>query len=133
MSRPTELGSVKIGSYIIIDNEPCRIVEYDTSKTGKHGHAKARVVAIGVFDGLKRSYLSPVSSMIEIPMIEKKSGQVISITGDSLQIMDLETFETLETPFPKEEEVANQIIQGVEVEYWRVLGRIKITRVKGRS
>jgi translation initiation factor 5A len=133
LSRPTELGSVKIGSYIIIDNEPCRIVEYDTSKTGKHGHAKARVVAIGVFDGLKRSYLSPVSSMIEIPMIEKKSGQVISITGDSLQIMDLETFETLETPFPKEEEVANQIIQGVEVEYWRVLGRIKITRVKGRS
>lgn len=133
MSRPTELGSVKIGSYIIIDNEPCRIVEYDTSKTGKHGHAKARVVAIGVFDGLKRSYLSPVSSMIEIPMIEKKSGQVISITGDSLQIMDLETFETLETPFPKEEAVANQITQGVEVEYWRVLGRIKITRVKGRS
>lgn len=133
MSRPTDLGSVKIGSYIIIDNEPCRIVEYDTSKTGKHGHAKARVVAIGVFDGLKRSYLSPVSSMIEIPMIEKKSGQVISITGDSLQIMDLETFETLETPFPKDQEVANQIIQGVEVEYWRVLGRIKITRVKGRS
>jgi translation initiation factor 5A len=133
LSRPTDLGSVKIGSYIIIDNEPCRIVEYDTSKTGKHGHAKARIVAIGVFDGLKRSYLSPVSSMIEIPMIEKKSGQVISISGDSLQIMDLETFETLETPFPKDQEVANQIIQGVEVEYWRVLGRIKITRVKGRS
>lgn len=133
MSRPTDLGSVKIGSYIIIDNEPCRIVEYDTSKTGKHGHAKARIVAIGVFDGLKRSYLSPVSSMIEIPMIEKKSGQVISITGDSLQIMDMETFETLETPFPKEEGVVNQITQGVEVEYWRVLGRIKITRVKGRS
>jgi translation initiation factor 5A len=133
LSRPTDLGSVKIGSYIIIDNEPCRIVEYDTSKTGKHGHAKARIVAIGVFDGLKRSYLSPVSSMIEIPMIEKKSGQVISITGDSLQIMDMETFETLETPFPKEEGVANQITQGVEVEYWRVLGRIKITRVKGRS
>jgi translation initiation factor 5A len=133
LSRPTDLGSVKIGSYIIIDNEPCRIVEYDTSKTGKHGHAKARIVAIGVFDGLKRSYLSPVSSMIEIPMIEKKSGQVISITGDSLQIMDMETFETLETPFPKEEGVVNQITQGVEVEYWRVLGRIKITRVKGRS
>ncbi len=133
MSRPTDLGSVKIGSYIIIDNEPCRIVEYDTSKTGKHGHAKARVVAIGVFDGLKRSIVSPVSSMIEIPMIEKKGGQVISITGDSLQIMDMETFETLETPFPKEKDVANQIIQGVEVEYWRVLGRIKITRVKGRS
>jgi translation initiation factor 5A len=133
LSRPTDLASVKEGSYIIIDNEPCRIVEYDKSKTGKHGSAKARVVAIGVFDGVKRSIVSPVSSMIEIPMIEKKSGQVISISGDLLQIMDLETFKTLETPFPKEEEVTNQIIQGVEVEYWRVLGRIKITRVKGKS
>jgi len=133
LSRPADLSSLKIGSYIIIDGEPCKIVEYDKSKTGKHGSAKARIVAIGVFDGSKKSLLSPVASMVEVPLIEKKSGQIISITGDILQIMDLETFETFELPFPKEDEVAKLITQGAEVEYWKVLGKSKIMRVKGKS
>ena len=38
-----DLGSLKVGSYIVIDGEPCRIVSYDHSKPGKHGSAKARV------------------------------------------------------------------------------------------
>jgi translation initiation factor 5A len=133
LSRPADLGSLKEGSYIVIDGEPCRIVEYDKSKTGKHGSAKARIVAIGVFDGVKKSLVSPVASMVEVPLIEKRSGQIISISGDILQIMDLETFETFELPFPKEEEVAKLISQGAEVEYWRVLGKSKIMRVKGKS
>jgi translation initiation factor 5A len=133
LSRPADLSSLKIGSYIIIDGEPCKIVEYDKSKTGKHGSAKARIVAIGVFDSSKKSLLSPVASMVEVPLIEKKSGQVISITGNILQIMDLETFETFELPFPKEDEVAKLISQGTEVEYWNVLGKSKIMRVKGKS
>jgi translation initiation factor 5A len=133
LSRPADLSSLKIGSYIIIDGEPCKIVEYDKSKTGKHGSAKARIVAIGVFDGSKKSLLSPVASMVEVPLIEKKSGQIISITGNVLQIMDLETFETFELPFPKEDEVARSVSQGAEVEYWRVLGKSKIMRVKGKS
>ena len=78
MSKPADLGSVKIGSYIILEGEACRIVEYDKSKPGKHGSAKARVVAIGVFDNVKRSHVSPVSANIDIPIIEKKTGQVIS-------------------------------------------------------
>ena len=133
LSRPTDLGSLKEGSYIIIDGEPCRIVEYDKSKTGKHGSAKARIVAMGVFDSVKRSLVSPVASMVEVPMIEKRNGQIISISGDILQIMDLENFETFELPFPKEDEVVKLVAQGAEVEYWRVLGKTKIMRVKGRS
>lgn len=133
LSRPTDLGSLKEGSYIIIDGEPCRIVEYDKSKTGKHGSAKARIVAMGVFDSVKRSLVSPVASMVEVPMIEKRNGQIISISGDILQIMDLENFETFELSFPKEDEVAKLVAQGAEVEYWRVLGKTKIMRVKGRS
>ncbi|MEM0030267.1 MAG: hypothetical protein QW572_07715 [Candidatus Nitrosocaldus sp.] len=34
MSKPVDLGSVKEGSYIIIDGEPCRIVSYEKSKPG---------------------------------------------------------------------------------------------------
>lgn len=125
-----DLGSLKVGSYIIIDNEPCRIVSYDHSKPGKHGSAKARVAAMGVFDGSKHSLVSPVSANVEVPLINKKNGQVISISGDTLQIMDLETFEVFDTS-SVEEEIRNKIRQGGEVEYWQVLDRVKIVRVKG--
>jgi translation initiation factor 5A len=125
-----DLGSLKVGSYIIIDNEPCRIVSYDHSKPGKHGSAKARVAAMGVFDGSKHSLVSPVSANVEVPLINKRSGQVISISGNTLQIMDLETFEVFETS-SVEEEVRDKIRQGGEVEYWQVLDKVKIVRAKG--
>jgi len=129
MSKPMDLGSLKVGSYIIIDNEPCRIVSYDHSKPGKHGSAKARVSAMGVFDGSKHSMVSPVSANVEVPLIDKRSGQVVSITGTSLQIMDLETFEVFETS-SIEEDIRDKIVQGGEIEYWKVLDRVKIVRAK---
>jgi translation initiation factor 5A len=67
---------------------------------------------------------------VEVPLINKRSGQVISISGPTLQIMDLETFEVFETS-AVEEEIKNKIRQGGEVEYWQVLERVKIVRVKG--
>lgn len=125
-----DLGSLKVGSYIIIDGEPCRIVSYDHSKPGKHGSAKARVAAMGVFDGSRHSLVSPVSASVDVPLIDKRNGQVISIAGQALQIMDLETFEVFETS-AVEDEIRDKINQGGEVEYWKVLERVKIVRVKG--
>jgi translation initiation factor 5A len=130
LSRPMDLGSLKVGSYIMIDGEPCRIVSYDHSKPGKHGSAKARVAAIGVFDGSRHSLVSPVSANIEVPLIDKRNGQVISISDQLLQIMDLETFEVFETS-SVEDEIRDKVRQGGEVEYWKVMERIKIARVKG--
>ncbi|RLE80455.1 MAG: translation initiation factor IF-5A, partial [Thermoprotei archaeon] len=54
-TRPVEAGGIKTGSFIVIDGEPCRVVEVEKSKPGKHGSAKARIVAIGLFDNVKRS------------------------------------------------------------------------------
>ncbi len=130
MSKPVDLGSVKEGSYVIIDGEPCRIVEYDKSKPGKHGAAKARIVGIGIFDNVKRSLVSPVSTNVEVPLIEKKSGQIVSVSPANAQLMDLETFETFDVSFPPDEEIKSKTVPGVEVEYWKVLGRTKIVRVK---
>jgi translation initiation factor 5A len=124
-----DLGSLKVGSYIIIDSEPCRIVSYDHSKPGKHGSAKARVSAISVFDGSKHNMVAPVSANVDVPLIDKRSGQIISVSGNTLQIMDLDTFEMFETS-SMEEDVRDKVSQGAEVEYWKVLDRVKIVRVK---
>ena len=131
MSKPADLGSVKTGSYIVIDGEPCRIVDYDKSKPGKHGSAKARVVGVGIFDNVKRSIVSPVSSTIEIPLIEKRSAQIISLSPTIMQIMDLENYEINDIDLPEDEEIKNKLGAGKEVEFWRVLGKQKVVRVKG--
>ncbi len=131
MSKPMELGALKVGSYVIVDDAPCRIVSYTKSKPGKHGSAKARVVAIGVFDEAKRSFVKPVSAQVEVPLIEKRGGQVIALLPAAVQVMDLETYEMLEAPIPEEKELKSKLASGVEVEYWRILGKIKIMRTKG--
>ena len=135
MSKPADLGSLKIGSYILLpvsdqpDGEACRITEYDTSKPGKHGAAKARIVGVGVFDNQKRPHVGPVSMQVHIPLIDKRGGQIISITGDQVQIMDSETFETIDVQMI-DEEVQGKLEQGQMVEYWNVMGRTKIMRIK---
>ncbi len=134
MSKPAELGSVKVGSYIIIDGEPCKVVDFEHFKPGKHGSAKVRLMAISVWTGNKKSYVNPAQSRIDVPMIDKRSGQITSVMGDSVQVMDLETFEVFESPMPNAEDMAElggQLAPGGEVEYWDILGRKKIMRVKG--
>ena len=135
MSKPADLGSLKIGSYILLPvgdqatGEPCRISEYDTSKPGKHGAAKARIVGVGVFDGQKRPHVGPVSMQVHVPLIDKRTGQIISMTGDVTQIMDSETFETIDVTLV-DEEVQGKLDNGQNVEYWKVMDRTKIMRIK---
>ncbi|QQG48372.1 MAG: translation initiation factor IF-5A [archaeon] len=135
-TRPADLGSVKEGSYIVIDGEPCKVVSREHFKPGKHGSAKVRLVAISIFTGSKKSYVSPAESRVDIPMIDKRSGQVTSVLNNSVQLMDLETFEVFETPKPVGEEMTElggNLSAGMEVEYWQMMGRNKIMRVKGGS
>lgn len=131
MSKPVDVGSLKIGHYVVVDGEPCKIVEYEKSKPGKHGAAKARIVAISALTGQKKNVISPVDGKIEVPMIDKKTAQVISISGNVLQLMDMESYQTFETDMPEDEELRGKLASGLEVEYWNMLGKNKIVRVKG--
>jgi translation initiation factor 5A precursor (eIF-5A) len=125
------LGDLKKGSYIVIDGEPCRIVDYSTAKTGKHGSAKAHVVAIGVFSGQKKTLVAPVDTRVQIPIIEKRVAQVIADLGGSVQLMDLESYETFEVEKPADEpEIAASLKTGVNVEYWLIMGKPKIVRLR---
>lgn len=128
--KPVEAGSIKVGSYIVIDDEPCKVVEVTKSKPGKHGSAKARIVAIGVFDNVKRSIVVPTSATVNVPVISKLSAQVLSVTGDMVQLMDLSTYEVYEAPIPEDENLRSKIAPGVEVEVWEFMGRRKIMRTK---
>ena len=130
MTKPMDVGELRVGGYMMIEGEPCRIMDITKSKPGKHGSAKARIVAIGVFDGQKRQFVKPVDCGAEVPIIDKRPGQVFAVNPTGVQIMDLETYEYLDAPFPEEEDIKAKLASGVEIEYWKILGKVKITRVK---
>lgn len=117
----TAIKHLKPGKFCIIDGEPCKVLAMVTSTSGKHGGAKARLDAVGIFDNKKRSIVKPADTDIEVPIVEKKMGQVVAITGNNVQIMDLESYETFEVPIP--DELKDQITQGAEISYWILMGR----------
>jgi len=126
MKELAEVRTLKVNRYVIIDDEPCKIVGLSTSKPGKHGEAKARIEAIGVFDGQKRSIVHPVKHKVHVPMIDKRSAQILALMGDTVQLMDLETYETFEMPISNE--FKGQLKPGKEIQYLQALGKKKITR-----
>jgi translation initiation factor 5A len=125
------VGELKVGSYAVIDGEPCRIVSIDKSKPGKHGSAKFRCTGISLLDDSKRSFVSPVDASIQIPIVDKRNAQIVSVGETTVQLMDLESYEVFEVALPKEEEIRSRLEAGKEVEYWNIMGRYRIQRVKG--
>lgn len=123
------LKSIKSGRFILIDGVPCRVVEIETSSPGKHGSAKMRLTAIGVFDGHKRVLLKPSDGDVEVPIISKKRAQVVSLTSTGVQLMDSESFEVYELPIP--EEFAGKLNPGTEVEVIEAMGQRALSRILG--
>ena len=124
MKEQTEIGKIKEGRYIVIDDEPCRVLGIATSKPGKHGAAKARIDAVGIFDGVKRSIVQPVSAKAYVPVVERKSGQVISIAGNTAQLMDMKDFSKFEIPIPEDKK--GHVEVGKEIVYIESMGKRKI-------
>jgi len=122
-----EVRTLKKNGYIIIDEEPCRILSITTSKPGKHGEAKARLDAMGLFDNQKRSIVHPVKHKVQVPIVDKRQGQVISIMGETLQVMDLANYETFELSVPQEG--TERLEPGKEIQYIVSMGKRKITRI----
>lgn len=122
-----ELRTLKPNRFIIIDDEPCKITSLSKSKPGKHGEAKARVEAVGIFDNQKRTLVHPVTHKVKVPIIDKRKAQVLVLMGSEVQLMDMETYETFNLPIP--DEFAGKMEPGKEILYFEAMGRKRITRV----
>ena len=116
-----EVGSLRVGRYVIIDGVPCVVKNIQISKPGKHGSTKARVEAIGLIDEQKRVFVKPTHDRIEVPIIEKKTAQVLSIHGDMATVMDMETYETFDLKI--EEELKDNLSEGKQLLYWVIMNQ----------
>lgn len=126
-TEQAEVRELKEGRYVNIDDEPCKILSISTSKPGKHGEAKARIEAVGIFDGNKKSVVYPVKHKVQVPMIDKRNAQVVSIQSGEAQLMDLETYEMFQLPVP--DEFKETLAAGADIQYIVAMGRKKIMRV----
>lgn len=118
---------LKDGKYVIIEDIPCKVVNIDSSKPGKHGAAKMRVTGIGIFDGQKKVLLVPSDADVEVPIIERQTAQVVAINGNTAQLMDTTTYEVFELTIPAE--LVADAVAGKEADILCALGKKMITRI----
>jgi translation initiation factor 5A len=122
------IGSLQKGSYVIIDGIASKVFSTETSRPGKHGHAKVRLVGVGLIDGKKREVVKPGHDNVEVPIIEKKNAQVLSISGNKANVMDLESYETFDLDIP--DELKADIKENANVLYWQILDEKIMKQVK---
>merc|ERR1719371_11113 len=65
-----------------LKGHPCKVVDYSTSKTGKHGHAKAHIIGIDIFTGKKCEDLCPTSHNMSVPNVNKDEYTVMDVGDD---------------------------------------------------
>ena len=128
-TKSVSVSTLKKGNYVVIDGAACTVSDIQTSRPGKHGHAKIRMSAVGIIDGKKRVIVMPGHDHIDVPMVDKRQATVLSVHSGTANVMDAESYETFDMKIP--EEFKAQIIEGVTITFWDIMGDKMIKQVKG--
>ena len=118
-SKQINSRDAKKGNYVIFDDVVCKVTDNKISKPGKHGEAKCRIEAVGILDGKKRVHISPAGHRLISPILDKRNCQVLSISGKTAQVMDMETYETFDIEIT--DDMKDKVVEGEEVGYWTIL------------
>ncbi len=118
-TKQVHVSSIKTGNYLIIDGAACVAKRIDISRPGKHGHAKHRIEAVNLIDKTKKIIVRPAHDKIDVPIVEKKTAQVLSVMEDKVNVMDVETYETLDLELP--EEFKGKVKEGDNILYWIIM------------
>jgi translation initiation factor 5A len=116
LTYPTSVGSLRKGGHAMIKEHPCKIVDISTSKTGKHGSAKANYTGIDIFTGKKYEDSNPTSANIDVPRVVRNEYQLLNVDGARVSVLtdSGETKEDLNLPKDtegNEDETAKKIKQ----------------------
>ena len=125
VARVIDATEMRVGTFLMIDGVTHQVKKMDISKTGKHGHSKVRFEAVNIFSGKKKVAVVPGHDKFEVPMINKRSAQVLSISGNMASVMDSESFENLDLEIGED---VDGVVEGGNVEYWDVEGEKLLKR-----
>ena len=88
LTYPKQAGALRKNDFICISEKPCKILKIETSKNGKHGHAKAHILAVDIFSGNKYEDSAPTGHNVTVPVVEKQDYQVVGISENYLDLID---------------------------------------------
>merc|ERR1719310_2427639 len=121
----------------MIKGHPCKVIDYSTSKTGKHGHAKAHIVALDIFTGKKYEDLSPTSHNMDCPFTKRTEYQLLTADADTGEVslllesgetkddLNLPTFITTGEPTDEDKKVVEDILKMQEEGVDQIVGTKK--------
>merc|ERR1719326_2812326 len=107
----------------MIKGHPCKVTEISTSKTGKHGHAKAHIVALDIFTSKKYEDLCPTSHNVEVPFVKRTEFQVLTADAETGEVsllqedgstkddLNLPTFVKIGEPTDDDKKVTEEILK----------------------
>lgn len=127
-TKPVSVATLQKGNYVIIEGVACKVTDTQTSRPGKHGHAKVRLTGVGLLDDKKRVVVMPGHDSVDVPMVEKKTAQVLSIQENKANVMDVETYETFDLDIP--DELKATCVEGCQVLYWTIMDGKVMKQVK---
>jgi len=127
-TKLSSIGSLNKGNYVVIDGEACKVVDLQVSRPGKHGHAKVRCVGVGIIDGRKREVVKPGHDNVEVPIVDKRNAQILSISGKTANVMDSETYETFDLEIAPE--LKSELTEGATILYWEIMGQKIMKQIK---
>ena len=121
MTFPCSAGNLKKGEYVCIKGFPCKIIELTTSKTGKHGHAKANITAVDIFTHKKYEEVAPCSHAMACPNVVTATYDLIDIASKpdangkfSISCMDAEGETREDLNMPDDDELAAKLRSNFE-------------------
>ena len=112
---PAQASSLRKGSYMLIKDRPCKIVDMSISKTGKHGHAKVHFVATDIFTGKKLEDMAPSTHNVIVPNVKRTEYQVIDMDDEYVSVME-ENGDTKEIRMPTDTDLLNKMNKCMENE-----------------
>ena len=123
---PAEAGTLRKGSHVMIKGHPCKVAEVTTSKTGKHGHAKAHIVALDIFTGKKYEDLCPCSHNVSVPFVKREEYQMLTAdadsgacsllteSGETKDDLNLPTFVQVGEPTDEDKKISEEILKWLD-------------------
>ncbi len=115
---------------IISDGGQLYVVTEVEHRTPGNLGAMYQTTLKNILDGRIANRRYSAAESVDKVDLEAKKGQFLFHDHSGFHFMDMETYETFDTSLPDEEEIRGKIASGQEIEYWRILDRVIIVRIK---